>query len=152
LATLQVSDVDAYGLTTEERKRFDEDGFFWFVDRKKDYLRRRGENISSVEMETTFLRHPDVVEVAVHAVLSAFSEDDVKVTAVLREGSTLTEEALCRWSLDRVPYFAIPRYIEFRAALPRNPVGRVLNYQLRDEGCTAATWDREAVGFEVPKR
>jgi carnitine-CoA ligase len=139
-------------LHTGDLGRFDDEGFFWFVDRKKDYLRRRGENISSVEMETTFLQHPDIAEVAVHAVLSAFTEDDVKVTAVLRDGATLTEEALCRWSFDRVPYFAIPRYIEFRTALPRNPVGRVLKYQLRDEGCTAATWDRESAGLEVPRR
>jgi carnitine-CoA ligase len=139
-------------LHTGDLGRFDDDGFFWFVDRKKDYLRRRGENISSFEMESTFLTHPDVSEVAVHAVLSDLTEDDVKVTAVLEPGSDLTEEALCRWSLDHVPYFAVPRYIEFRTELPKNPVGRVLKYQLRDEGATAATWDRETAGFELPKR
>jgi crotonobetaine/carnitine-CoA ligase len=139
-------------LHTGDLGRFDEDGFFWFVDRKKDYLRRRGENISSVEMETTFAQHPVVAEVAVHAVLSEYTEDDVKVTAVLVEGATLTEEELCRWSLDRVPAFAVPRYIEFRESLPKNPVGRVLKYQLRDQGCTPRTWDREAAGFVVPGR
>jgi crotonobetaine/carnitine-CoA ligase len=76
----------------------------------------------------------------------------MKVTCVLKPGHELTEEALCRWSIERVPYFAIPRYIEFRQELPRSPVGRVLKYQLRDEGRTATTWDRETAGLEFEKR
>ncbi len=132
--------------------KFDEDGWFYFLDRKKDYLRRRGENISSFEMEAVFSSHPDISEVAVHAVLSDASEDDIKVTAVLQEGATLTEEALCRWSIDKVPYFAIPRYIEFRPELPKNPVGRVLKFELRDDGCTATTWDMEKAGIKVDRR
>lgn len=129
-----------------------EDGFLFFVDRKKDYLRRRGENISSFEMEKIFLGHDDIVDVAVHSVPSPIGEDDVKVTAVCQPGSTLTEEALCRWAAERVPYFAVPRFIEFRAELPRNPVGRVLKYQLRDEGATASTWDAELAGVSFEKR
>ena len=132
--------------------KFDENGWLWFVDRKKDYLRRRGENISSQEVETTFRAHPDVVECAVHAVYSELSEDDVKVTALLREGATVTEEELCRWSVDRLPYFAVPRYVEFRDELPRNPHGKILKYQLREEGATPCTWDRETSGIELEKR
>jgi crotonobetaine/carnitine-CoA ligase len=132
--------------------KFDEDGWFYFVDRKKDYLRRRGENISSFEMEYAFAQHPAIAEVAVHAVLSDASEDDIKVTAVLHEGATLGEEELCRWSFDKVPYFAVPRYIEFRRELPRNPVGRVLKFQLRDEGCTPATWDMDKAGIKIERR
>jgi len=120
----------------------DAEGFFTFIDRKKDYLRKGGENISSFEMETAFRDHPDIDDVAVHAVRSELSEDEVKVTAVLKPGSNLSAEALCRWCLDRVPHFAVPRYIEFRPDLPRNPIGRVLKYELRDQGVTAATWDR----------
>lgn len=123
--------------------KFDDNGFFYFVDRKKDYLRRRGENISSFEMESAILLHPDIEQVAVHAVLSNFGEDDLKVTAKRVSQATLTEEALCRWLVDRVPYYAVPRFIEFRAELPTNPQGRVLKYQLRDEGVTPATWDIE---------
>jgi crotonobetaine/carnitine-CoA ligase len=93
-------------------------------------------------METTFRQHPGVEDVAVHAVPSELSEDEVKITVILKAGSELGEEELCRWCLDRVPSFAVPRYIEFRAELPRNPVGRVLKFQLRDEGVTSATWDR----------
>lgn len=139
-------------LHTGDIGKFDEDGFFYFVDRKKDYLRRRGENISSFEMEAAFACHPDIVDVAVHAVPSPVGEDDVKVTAVLRPGAKLTEEALCRWAVDQVPYYAVPRYIEFRDTLPRNPQGRVLKYQLRDEARTPATWDREASDIELVKR
>ena len=136
---------------TGDMGMFDEEGYFHFKDRKKDYLRRRGENISSFELESAFLQHPDVVDVAVHSVFSELTEDDVKVTAVLREGATLTEQELCRWSFDRLPYFAIPRYIEFRTELPKNPVGRVLKYVLRDEGRTPETWDREESALEMPK-
>lgn len=123
--------------------KFDDKGFFYFVDRKKDYLRRRGENISSFEMESAILLHPDIEQVAVHAVFSNFGEDDLKVTAKRVPEATLTEEALCRWLVDRVPYYAVPRFIEFRAELPTNPQGRVLKYQLRDEGVTPGTWDIE---------
>ena len=139
-------------LHTGDIGRFDANGLFYFMDRKKDYLRRRGENISSHEMEVTFSTHPAIKDVAVHAVFSPIGEDDVKVTCVLNEGAVLSEDELCRWSVDRVPYFAVPRYIEFRPDLPRNPTGKVLKYQLRDEGCTATTWDREKTAFELAKR
>ncbi len=128
--------------------RFDEDGFFYFVDRKKDYLRRRGENISSFEMETSILAHPAIEQVAVHAVPSKLQEDDLKVTAKLKLGAVLSEEALCRWLIERVPYYAVPRYIEFRAELPVNPQGRVLKFQLRDEGATPNTWDIETTDIK----
>jgi len=132
--------------------KFDDDGFFYFVDRKKDYLRRRGENISSFEMESAFARHPDIAEVAVHAVPSDKGEDDVKVTAILNPGAALTAEALFHWATDAVPYYALPRYIEFRDTLPKNPQGRILKYQLRDEGKTVSTWDIEATDIKVAKR
>tara|TARA_R110000796_G_scaffold241592_3_gene363313 strand:- start:14834 stop:16465 length:1632 start_codon:yes stop_codon:yes gene_type:complete len=132
--------------------KFDEDGFFFFVDRKKDYLRRRGENISSFEMESAFAVHPAISEVAVHAVLSDKGEDDVKVTAILNDGAKLSEEELFHWATDCVPYYALPRYIEFRSSLPKNPQGRVLKYLLRDEGKTPTTWDLEATDISVKKR
>lgn len=132
--------------------KFDEDGYFYFVDRKKDYLRRRGENISSFEVENTFRHQSAIEDVAAHAVLSDLGEDELKITAVLRPGASLTPEELFYWAVDRMPYFALPRYIEFRTALPKNPVGRVLKYQLRDEGVTDGTWDLEKSGIKVDKR
>ena len=92
-----------------------------------------------------------VSEVAVHAVLADL-EDDVKATIVLAEGAQITEEELCRWSADNLPYFAVPRFVEFRPKLPRNPVGRVLKYTLRDEGVTESTWDFEKSQVELVKR
>ena len=137
---------------TGDLGRLDAAGFLFFVDRKQDYLRRRGENISSFELERAFHEHPAIKDVAVHSVASDVGEDEVKVTAVLQEDATATEGELCAWSVDKVPYFAVPRYIELRADLPRNPVGRVLKFELRDDGVTDATWDREAAGFTFERR
>jgi len=138
-------------LHTGDIGRFDEEGFFYFVDRKKDYLRRGGENISSFEVEAAFRQHDAVAEIAAHSVFSDLGEDDLKITVVLRAGSDVTEEALCRWSIDHVPRFALPRYIEFRDALPVTPSGRIQKYKLREEGVTPATWDREKSGLVITR-
>jgi carnitine-CoA ligase len=133
---------------------FDEDGYLFFVDRKKDYLCRPGKNISSEEVEIAYRQHEEIAEVAVHAVFAKEGEDDLKVTAVLREGSSLTPRELFNWSIERIPCFALPRYIEFREELPKGPVGRVQKFQLREDGCTPTTWDRqkEGVFLEQPQR
>jgi len=132
--------------------RIDDDDYLYFVDRKADYLRRRGENISSFEVEKILMKHDAIVDVVVHAVPSEITEDDLKITATLAPGSPCTEEELFRWCVDELPYFALPRYIEFRAELPRSPVGRVLKRVLRDEGVTDATWDVEASGITYERR
>ena len=137
---------------TGDLGRMDGDGFFYFADRKHDYLRRRGENISSQELEVTFMAHPDIVGVAVHAVPSELTEDDVKVTAVLRPGAALAPSDLFEWSKERVPYFALPRYIEFRTELPTSPLGRVHKYLLREQGCTEGTWDRDTAEVSWERR
>ncbi|HHM5199381.1 TPA: AMP-binding protein [Pseudomonas aeruginosa] len=131
---------------------FDEDDYFYFLDRKKDYLRRRGENISSFEVESAFLQHSAVDEVAAHAVLSDLGEDELKVTITLKPDTSLSEVDLCHWAAEQMPYYAVPRYIEFRSALPKSPLGRVYKFQLRDEGVTTTTWDREKAGFKLNKR
>ena len=131
--------------------RIDGDGYLFFVDRKADYIRRRGENISTWELEKTFHEHPQVADVAVIGVPSPVGEDDVKLTVVLQPDATITAEELCRWSFDRVPHFAVPRYIEFRTDLPRSPTGRITKGPLREDGITPATWDREAAGIAVPR-
>jgi crotonobetaine/carnitine-CoA ligase len=132
--------------------RIDEEGYLYFVDRKADYLRRRGENISSFEVERILMGHGALADVAVHAVPSELTEDDLKVTATLAEGAQLTEEELFRWCIDRLPYFALPRYIEFRDELPRSPVGRVLKRDLRDEPLGPSVWDAEAAGIDYERR
>jgi carnitine-CoA ligase len=132
--------------------KLDENGYLYFVDRKKDYIRRRGENISSLELEAVFRGHPQIADVAVHAVLSPMGEDEVKVTAELRPGEALEEEALCRWSVSKLPYFAVPLYIEFREELPRTATGKVQKDLLRQQGCTERTWSREDAGLQLEKR
>jgi crotonobetaine/carnitine-CoA ligase len=132
--------------------RIDEERYLYFVDRKADYLRRRGENIASYEVESILMGHGALADVAVHAVPSPLTEDDLKITATVREGADLNEEELFRWCIDQLPYFCLPRYIEFRPALPRSPVGRVLKRELREEGVTPATWDVEVAGIEYEKR
>jgi crotonobetaine/carnitine-CoA ligase len=132
--------------------RIDEDDFLYFVDRKADYLRRRGENISSFEVESILMGHGGLADVVVHAVPSEMTEDDLKITAVVKEDVELSEEDLFRWAVDQLPYFALPRYIEFRGELPRSPVGRVLKRELRDEGTTPSTWDLEASDVTYERR
>jgi crotonobetaine/carnitine-CoA ligase len=132
--------------------RIDADGFLYFVDRKADYLRRRGENIASFEVERILMGHGSLADVAVHAVPSELSEDDLKVTATLSDGATLREAELFAWCVEQLPYFALPRYIEFRDELPRSPVGRVLKRELRSEAVTSSTWDAETAGVSYEKR
>ena len=132
--------------------RVDPDGYLYFVDRKADYLRRRGENISSFEVERILMGHGKLADVAVHAVASELTEDDLKITATVAEGEDLSPDELFRWCIDELPYFVLPRYIEFRAELPRSPVGRVLKRDLRDEGVTPDTWDAETSGITYEKR
>jgi carnitine-CoA ligase len=132
--------------------RLDADRFLYFMDRKADYMRRRGENVSTYEIEEVFIRHPAVADVAVFAVPSPVTEDDIMVAVELAEGSTVTEEDLYRWSLDAIPYFALPRYIEIRDELPRSDMKKILKGQLREEGVGPNTWDADTSGIEVEKR
>jgi crotonobetaine/carnitine-CoA ligase len=129
----------------------DEDGFFYFVDRKKDALRRRGENISSFEVEAVINSHPKILESAVFAIPSELGEDDVKAAVVLKKGNKLTPEELISFCNDRMAYFAVPRYVEFRDSLPKTPTTRVEKYKLREEGVTKDTWDREKAGYKLKR-
>jgi crotonobetaine/carnitine-CoA ligase len=122
--------------------RVDTDGNFYFVDRLKDAIRRRGENISSFEVEAIVNRHPDVVESAAVAVPSELGEDDVKVVVVRRVGSDLNEPTLIEFLIPIMPRFMIPRYIEFVDTLPKTPTDRVQKALLRAAGITHRTWDR----------
>jgi crotonobetaine/carnitine-CoA ligase len=134
---------------TGDLARKDEDGYFYFVDRKKDALRRRGENISSFEVERAINTHPKVLESAAVAVQSELAEDEVKICVVLKPGETLLPEDLIRYANDRMPHFAVPRYVEFMESLPKTPTERVQKYLLKQAGVTPNTWDREKAGVEV---
>lgn len=129
----------------------DKNGYFYFVDRIKDAIRRRGENISAYEVEKTINQHPAVLESAAVAVPSEIGEDDVKVVVILKPDRALAPDELLRYCEPRMPYFAIPRYVVFRNSLPKTPTEKVQKYMLREEGITDDTWDREKAGFKVKR-
>jgi crotonobetaine/carnitine-CoA ligase len=120
------------------------DGYYVFVDRLKDTIRRRGENISSFLVEKALLEHPDILEVAAIGVPSELSEEDVLVAVIARPGSGLDEAAVHAYSREVLGDFMRPRYVELRADLPRTETGRVHKFSLRQES-HADVWDAEAV-------
>jgi crotonobetaine/carnitine-CoA ligase len=128
---------------TGDGLRRDAEGWYYFVDRLKDALRRRGENISSFEIEQPVLAHPDVVDCAAIGVPadSEAGEDELLVVIVPREGATLTADDVWAWCEPRLPAFAMPRYVRFADALPMTPSGKVRKTELRAAG-TADSADR----------
>jgi len=135
---------------TGDLGRLTTDGNLWIVDRKKDSIRRRGENVSSIELEAALARHPAVRQVAVHAVPSELGDDEIKACIVVTpDAERLEPAALFEFCKRTLPYFAVPRYVELMAELPVNAVGRVRKQALRDRGVTGATWDFEALGLTV---
>jgi carnitine-CoA ligase len=129
--------------------RRDADGYFYFVARHKDRIRRRGENVSPLEVEHILCRHPAVADCAALAHPAREGEDDIRAVLVLKPGAHAAPREVMDWLAGRMPYFMMPRYIEFAAALPRNPVGKVEKYKLLDAGLAADAWDREAQGYVV---
>ncbi|WP_344112065.1 AMP-binding protein [Nocardioides humi] len=137
---------------TGDRGRFDDEGNMWFVDRATDSLRRRGENISSFELESQIARHPAVAEAVAVSTPSELGEDEVWVLARLREGFSVTPEELLQHCETVLPYFMIPRYIEIVEDFPRTPTAKVQKYKIRAQGPGVATWDREAHGWFIRGR
>jgi crotonobetaine/carnitine-CoA ligase len=130
---------------TGDAFKYDEDGNFYFVDRLKDAIRRRGENVSSFEVESFVNQHPKVAESAAVAVPSELTEDDIKICVVVRPGEELTPEELIEFLEPRMPSFMIPRYVEFLGSLPKTDgTLRTRKVVLRDAGLHNAIWDREA--------
>jgi crotonobetaine/carnitine-CoA ligase len=134
---------------TGDRVVRDNDGYYRFIDRMKDAIRRRGENISSYEVEQVIVSHPEVENAAVFPVRSELAEDEVMTAVVLRSGAQLNHAALLDFCQPRMPYFAVPRFVEFVDALPVTENGKVTKYKLRERGVTAATWDRDKAGYKV---
>lgn len=120
----------------------DADGYLFFVDRRKDAIRRRGENISSFEIERVVNTHPAVLESAAVGVPSAYGEEEVKLAVVPLAGADLDPARLWEFCDAELPAFMVPRYLEIRASLPKTPTERVRKYLLRDEGVHAGVRDR----------
>lgn len=130
---------------TGDALRRDENGWFYFVDRFKDALRRRGENISSYEVETSILSHPGIVECAVIAVPASAEAGEDEVMAYLIASPDLarpTADDVWGWCDGRIPGFAVPRFLRFVDELPKTPSQRVQKAKLRALGVTSDTHDR----------
>lgn len=122
----------------------DEDGYYHFVDRKKDMIRRSGENISASEVESVLSDHPDVLDAAVIAVPDSIRIEEVKAYVVPCEGVSLPPEHLIQWCEQRLAYYKIPRFIEFRDSLPKTATQKIQKNVLKSEveDLIAHSWDR----------
>lgn len=136
---------------TGDAFRRDEAGNYYFADRIKDAIRRRGENISSFEIEEAVNEHPDVLESAAVAAAGEFLEDEVKVFVVPRLGTTVEPAGLIDFLIPRLARYAIPRFVEVVDSLPKTPTQRIRKAELRKLGNSDRTWDREIAGIRLPK-
>jgi crotonobetaine/carnitine-CoA ligase len=134
---------------TGDRVVRDEDGYFRFIDRLHDAIRRRGENVSAWEVEQVLLAHPAVAAAAVIGVRSDLGEDDVMACVVPKPGERLDPTELIRFCEPSLAYFAIPRYVDVVEELPLTENGKVRKFLLRERGLTPTTWDREVAGVEL---
>ena len=129
---------------TGDGLRRDEDGWYYFVDRLKDAIRRRGENISSYEVEQGLVSHVAVAEVAAIGVPAdqEAGEDEVMIFVVPEVGATITAEELWTYADMQLPAFAIPRYIRFLEELPKTPSEKIRKIALREQGVDEQAHDR----------
>jgi carnitine-CoA ligase len=137
---------------TGDRVVMDKDGYFAFVDRLKDAIRRRGENISSFEVEQVLAGHASIAAAAVFPVPADLAEDEVMAAIILKPGYTIRPEELLAYCEPRLPHYALPRYLDFVETLPTTENGKVRKAELRAQGVTASTWDRAQSGYKVERR
>jgi carnitine-CoA ligase len=130
----------------------DDDGFYYYAGRKRESMRRRGENVSAWEVENVVNQFPGVLESAAHAVPSELGEDDIKVVVVPKDGARVDPAALLDFCAPRLAQYALPRYVEIRSEIPKTPTQRPRYADLKAEGLTGATWDRETAGHRLPGR
>jgi crotonobetaine/carnitine-CoA ligase len=132
---------------TGDLGRIDAAGHLTYVDRVKDAIRRRGENVSSVEVESVVMAYPGVAEAAAVGVPSELGEEDILVVVRAAPTAELDPRGLLDFCADRMPYFCVPRYVRLVPELPRNVVGRVRKDLLRATGTGDDSWDRDAHGY-----
>jgi crotonobetaine/carnitine-CoA ligase len=131
--------------------RQDADGNFYFVDRVKDTIRRRGENISSFEVESVVRQHPDVDEVVAVGVTGEIGEQEVLIAVTARAGRGVDPRALTEFLIPRLPYFMVPRYVRVVAEIPKTESNKARKVVFREQGVTADSWDREAAGIRLKR-
>jgi len=131
--------------------RQDENGEYFFVDRRKDTIRRRGENISSLEVEAEVIRHPEVDEVVAVGVPSEYTEEEVLIVVVPKAGASLDPVALTEFLVERLAYFMVPRYVRIVAEIPKTETNKPRKVLFREAGVTDDTWDREAAGIRLKR-
>jgi len=149
-----VQDFRNFWFHTGDAGRMDKDGYIYFVDRVKDYIRRRGENISSFEVEKIVSSHPDVEEAAavgIKAQSGGYAEDEVMIVLVPKKGKSIDPKNLLKFLERKMPYFMIPRFIRVEKSLPKTGTQRVQKSKLREKGITKDTWDREKAGYKIKR-
>ncbi|MFY9588309.1 MAG: AMP-binding protein [Actinomycetota bacterium] len=128
----------------------DDEGFYYYAGRKRESMRRRGENVSAWEVENVVSQFPGVLESAAHAVASELGEDEIKVVVVSRDGGAIDPPTLLDFCAARMARYAVPRYVEQRDEIPKTPTQRPRYADLKAEGLTDRTWDREVAGYQLP--
>lgn len=138
---------------TGDLVKHDDDGNYFFVDRKKDAVRYKGRNISTFEVELVARKHPDILDCAAFGIPAEEleSENEIKLNVVLKPGAELKALDIATFINDNAPYFFVPRYVEFVDALPYTPNNKVQKYKLREVGLTNNTWDANKAGFKASR-
>ena len=142
--------MDGGWFHTGDRGYQDEEGYLYFCDRIKQCIRRRGENISSWEIEKVVNNHQKVLESAAIGVPSEVGEEDVKLYVIVKQGETMSHEEIIDWCQERMAYFMVPRYVQFRESFPKTATERIQKFKLQEEGIGAA-WDREQAGYVIKR-
>ena len=131
----------------------DEEGYIFFVDRKQDFMRVKGENVSSIELEQILLTHDDVTDCAVVPVESDLADNEIlAVIATARAPDAQWCESFFVWCVDQVPHYMVPRYLRLLQDLPRGHSGKIEKHKLRTEGVVDDTWDAVANGLRATRR
>lgn len=138
---------------TGDLAREDENGAFFFADRKKDAIRFAGRNISTMEVESVIRRHTDVVDVAAFGIPAdeIAGEEELKIDVILKQDASLSHEMLAQFINDNAPHYFVPRYINFVSTLPYTPTNKLQKFKLREKGLDDETWDRKKSTFEVQR-
>lgn len=138
---------------TGDLARRDEEGDYFFADRKADFIRYGGRNVSSVQVESVIRRHPAVADVAVFGITSKELESEAEIAAAIKleAGQQATAEEIARYVNNNAPHFFVPRYIDFVEGFPTTPNGKIQKYKLRDQGLGDGAWDAKSAGFKVQR-